>query len=96
MPLFVIIGWDMPDSREKRPTARPHHRAHWADWDEEHIVIAGPMTDFAGSLFVVDAESQAVVEAKVAADPYLALKVWSRAEVHPFTAVAPHKKYPVG
>jgi uncharacterized protein YciI len=87
---FVIIGWDAPNSKETRPEARPDHLAHWKDWAEAgRIMVAGPMTDFAGSLFIVDAESQAEVEAKAAADPYLAKGIFTRVEVHPFRKTLP-------
>lgn len=92
--LFVIIGWDGPDSREKRPDARPHHLAHWKDWDEAgKVLIAGPMTDFAGSLFIVDVESQEVAEGKIADDPYLKRGIFQRTEVHPFKGVLPARTY---
>lgn len=88
--LFVIIGWDAPDSRDKRPAARPAHLAHWSDWDTSgKIVMAGPMTDFAGSLFVVDVESQEEAERKIAGDPYIAAGIFTRTEVHPFKKTLP-------
>ncbi len=88
--LYVIIGWDAPDSKEKRPAARPAHLTHWNDWDRAgRILIAGPLTDLAGSLFIVDAESQEEVERKAAADPYAAAGVFQRIEVHPFRKVLP-------
>lgn len=88
--LFVVIGWDAADSREKRPGARPDHLAHWSDWNQSgKIVMAGPMTDFAGSLFVVEAESQEEAERKIAADPYIAAGVFQRTEVHPFKKTLP-------
>lgn len=92
--LFVFIGWDTPDSKEKRPGLRPAHLQHWRDWDDAgRVVVAGPMTDFAGSLFVVDAPDQSVVEAKAAADPYMLGGVFARTEVHPFKGVLPAKTY---
>jgi len=91
--LFVVIGWDAPDSRDKRPAARPAHLDHWSGWDRAgRILVAGPLTDFAGSLFIVEAETQEEVERKIAADPYLAAGVFARTEVHPFKKVLPTER----
>jgi uncharacterized protein YciI len=88
--LFVLIGWDAGDSREKRPGLRPAHLEYWRPLDEAgRVVIAGRMTDFAGSLFIVEAESQAEVEALAAGDPYVVGGVFARTEVHPFKKVLP-------
>lgn len=88
--LFVVIGWDAPDSREERPAVRPKHLEYWSDWDKAGKVIAGgPMTDFAGSLFIVDAADQAEAEAKIANDPYVAAGIFVRTEVHPYVKVLP-------
>ncbi|MEO8376510.1 MAG: YciI family protein [Candidatus Sumerlaeota bacterium] len=92
--LFVIIGWDAVDSKEKRPRVRPDHLAHWKAMDDAgRVILAGPMTDFSGSLFVVDAESQEAVEAHMATDPYVLQDVFQRVEVHPFKGVMPAKIY---
>ena len=94
MPLFVLIGWDGPDSKEKRPAARPSHVAYWTPWDTAgKIVLAGPMTDFAGSLFIVDAESEAEARGRIENDPYVAAGIFVRTECHPFKGVFPMAKY---
>lgn len=92
--LFVVIGRDVPDSPEKRPAARPAHLAHWKPWDDAgRVVIAGPMTDFAGSLFIVEADTQAEVDAQAKADPYVAEGVFASVEVHAFKAVLPSSRH---
>ncbi|MCC6545883.1 hypothetical protein IT570_01850 [Candidatus Sumerlaeota bacterium] len=92
--LFVIIGWDVADSKERRPLVRPEHLAHWKEMDESgRVILAGPMTDFAGSLFIVDMESQQAAEAHAAKDPYVLKGVFQRVEVHPFKAVMPARTY---
>lgn len=94
--LCVCIGWDGPDSKEKRPGARPDHVAYWTPWDEAgKIVIAGPMTDFAGSLFIVEVENLEEAQQKIENDPYVAAGVFARTEVHPFRGVFPTKTYAV-
>ncbi len=92
--LFVLIGWDAPGSKEKRPAAREDHLAYWKPWDEAgRIVIAGPMTDFAGSLFIVDVETEDEAREKIENDPYLAAGVFERTEAHPFKGVLPSIVY---
>lgn len=92
--LFVIIGWDAPDSREKRPANRPAHLEYWKEWDESgRVLLAGPMTDFAGSLFIVDVETKEIAEEKIRHDPYLKAGVFARTEVHPFKGVMPARVY---
>ncbi len=88
--LFVAIGWDAPDSREKRPAARAAHLEHWRGWVESgRVVLAGPMTDFAGSLFLLRAGAIEEVRAQIEADPYVAAGVFQRVEVHPFRKTLP-------
>lgn len=92
--LFVLIGWDTPDSRDKRPGARPDHLAHWKPLEEAgRIIIAGPMTDFAGSLFIAEFDSIDEARAMIETDPYLAAGVFARTEVHPFRGVLPFGKW---
>lgn len=94
---FVLIGWDTPDSKEKRPAARPDHLAHWKPWDDEgRILLAGPMTDFAGSLFIVEADSQDEAANHIANDPYVKAGVFERTEAHPFKPVLPAKTWQAG
>lgn len=90
MEFFIAIGWDAPDSREKRPAIRPQLLAYWKEWEDQgRIQIAGPMTDFAGSLFIVQAPSRADVEAKIRNDPYVQAGIFVRTEVHPFKPSLP-------
>jgi uncharacterized protein YciI len=88
--LFVIIGRDARDSVELRPKHRPAHLAHLDKIERDgRLVLAGPLTDGAGSLIVVDAENAAQVWADVAADPYVQNGVFQDVEVHPFLRVFP-------
>lgn len=93
MQHFVVIGWDTPNSKDLRPGARPAHLAHWKPWDDAgKILVAGPMTDFAGSLFIVEAETQEEVDKQAQGDPYIAAGVFRKVEVHPFKKVFPLPK----
>lgn len=88
--LFVIIGRDARDAREKRPAHRPAHLAHLEPLASTgRVVLAGPLTDGAGSLIVVEAESLAEVWSLVGRDPYVANGIFESVEVHPFVQVFP-------
>jgi uncharacterized protein len=88
--LFVIIGHDAPDGKEKRPAVRPAHLAHLQPLvDQGKLLLAGPFTDGTGSLIVVDAESRAAVWQLVANDPYVTNGIFNHVEVKPFLQVFP-------
>lgn len=88
--LFVIIGHDARDAKEKRPTHRPAHLAHLEPLSKEgKVILAGPLTDGAGSLIVVEAESLGAVWSLVGRDPYVINGIFERVEVHPFLQVFP-------
>jgi uncharacterized protein YciI len=89
--LFVIIGHDARDAQEKRPIHRPAHLAHLEPLAQAgRVILAGPLTDGAGSLIVVDADSLAAVWELVGRDPYVVNGIFDRVEVHPFLQVFPH------
>jgi uncharacterized protein YciI len=88
--LYVIIGHDAPDAREKRPRVRPAHLAHLEPLSRAgRVKLAGPFLDRTGSLIVVEADSLAEVWALVARDPYVTEGVFDRVEVKPFRQVMP-------
>jgi len=92
LTLFVIIGHDAPDAKEKRPQQRPAHLAHLEPLAQQgKVVIAGPFTDGSGSLIIVDAESRAAVWDLVSRDPYVTSGVFNRVEVKPFLQVFPQR-----
>jgi uncharacterized protein YciI len=89
--LFVIIGHDSRDARDKRPLHRPAHLSHLEPLVKAgKIILAGPLTDGAGSLIVVEAESLGAVWNLVGRDPYVTNGIFERVEVHPFMQVFPH------
>ena len=87
---FVILGFDGPEGQAKRQI---HRSAHLASLEllnhEGKVVIAGPFTDQAGSLIIIEAES--LEEAKRIAynDPYTAHGIFERVEIHPFRQILP-------
>ncbi len=88
--LFVIIGHDARDAKEKRPQHRPAHLAHLEPLAEDgRVRLAGPLTDGAGSLIVLEAGSLAEVWELVGRDPYVTNGIFERVEVHPFLQVFP-------
>ena len=90
MPLYVMIGHDAPDSKEKRPVHRPAHLAHLAPLAQVgKVPLAGPFTDGSGSLVVLEAESLAAAWAIVARDPYVVNGIFNHVEVKPFLRVFP-------
>ena len=88
--LFVIIGHDTRDAKEKRPLHRPAHLAHLEPLSQAgRVILAGPLTDGAGSLIVIEAESLGAAWQIVGSDPYVANGIFERVEVHPFVRVFP-------
>jgi uncharacterized protein YciI len=88
--LYVIIGHDARDAKEKRPAHRPAHLAHLEPLSKAgKVILAGPLTDGAGSLIVVEQDSLAAVWELVGRDPYVTNGIFERVEVHPFLQVFP-------
>ncbi|MBI4400795.1 MAG: YciI family protein [Nitrospirae bacterium] len=87
---FVIFGFDGPDGQALRKIHRPAHLAKLETLDAQgRVVLAGPLTDKAGSLIVIEADSLEEAEAFAKEDPYTVNGVFERIEVHPFMQVFP-------
>jgi uncharacterized protein YciI len=88
--LYVIIGHDAPDARDKRPQVRPAHLEHLQPLSAAgRVKLAGPLLDRSGSLIVLEAGSLAEAWAIVARDPYVTEGIFNRVEVKPFQQVFP-------
>ena len=88
--LYVILGHDAPDAREKRPAIRPAHLAHLDPLAHAgRVKLAGPFLDRTGSLIVLEADSLADVWAIVGRDPYVTEGIFNHVEVKPFQQVLP-------
>ena len=88
--LYVILGHDAPDAREKRPQVLPALLEHLAPLARAgRIKLAGPLLDRTGSLIVLEADSLAEVWAIVGRDPYVTEGIFNRVEVKPFQQVLP-------
>ena len=87
---YVIIGWDGPEGQSKRPLYRPAHLEHLERLRKQgQLVCAGPFTDKAGSLVIIEANTVEQAERIANGDPYFTNGVFERVEVHPFNQVFP-------
>ena len=88
--IFVIIGHDGPDGQAKRKLHRQAHLERMDPLDKAgKVVLAGPFTDQAGSLIIIEAASLEEAKAFAAGDPYVTQGIFARYEVHPFDQVYP-------
>jgi len=87
---FVIIGYDGPEGEAKRKIHRPAHLANLEPLDRQgRVILAGPLTNKAGSLMVLEFGSQEEAEQFASQDPYTRHGVFQRVEIHPFMQVLP-------
>ena len=95
MSLFIMIGFDRPDSAERRVRIREQHLAHISGLDREgRIAYAGPIRDDAdersiGSVIVLSAASLEEARTLVDRDPYVTAGVFESVSVSPFKQVFP-------
>ena len=88
--IFAIIGYDGPDGQEKRKVHRQAHLDRMNVLDKAgQVLLAGPFTDKAGSLIVIDMPSLEEARAFAESDPYVTKGIFARYEIHPFTQVFP-------
>lgn len=98
--LYVIIGKDVADSRERRQGARSDHLARLhALQDDGRLVLAGPFpaidsedpgpAGYHGSLIVAEFDSLEDAQAWAEADPYMEAGVYLDVQVLPFRRVLP-------
>lgn len=87
---FVIIGYDSPQGEARRKIHRTAHLANLEPLDRQgRVVLAGPLTDKAGSLLVLEFETREEAENFISHDPYTVHGVFERVEIHPFFQVFP-------
>ena len=86
---FVILGFDGPDGQEKRKIYRPAHLASLEPLSRKgRVIMAGPFTDQAGSLIIVETDSLEEAKRIAQDDPYTIHGVFERVEVHPFQQIS--------
>lgn len=86
--LFTIFCIDKPGVAEKRNAVQNAHRDYLA-LSSIKLVMSGPLVDddgetVVGSLYVVEAEDRAEVEAFQKDDPLVAADLWESIEVRAF------------
>jgi uncharacterized protein len=89
--LFAIHALDRAGALPRRLAAYDAHKAFLADTTAfaVRIVMSGPLVaddgaTMIGSLFLVEAEDRAAVEAFNAADPFAAAGIWERVTITGF------------
>ena len=88
MPLFILNARDKADALEIRMANRPAH-LEWASQFSDRICMAGPVftedgETFAGSVFVMEMDSLADMEAWAAEDPYAKAGLFASVEIKHF------------
>lgn len=97
---YAIVGTDVPDSLEKRKSARPAHIERLQKLLEEgRLMVAGPFpaidaedpgpAGFTGSLILAEFPSLSDAQAWADADPYIAAGVYASVSVKPFRKALP-------
>jgi uncharacterized protein YciI len=86
--LFVVHCLDKPDGLPRRLATYDEHKARLAK-NEVPSVISGPLvaddgTTMIGSMFILDAERKADVEAYISADPFAKADVWASVSIEAF------------
>jgi len=85
---FVIHCIDQEGALAQRLANYEAHKAYLQTAPVK-IIISGPLLaqdqeTMIGSLFLIEAEDQASVEAFNAGDPFRKAGIWERIEIHPF------------
>ena len=86
--LFAIFCIDKPGMMETRKATMPAH-IEYLGTDPIKVVVSGPLVSddgasIVGSLFIVEAENRAAVEAFQSGDPLVAAGIWETVEVRAF------------
>lgn len=88
MPLFILNARDKAGALDIRMANRPAH-LEWAKAASNKILMAGPVfaedgKTFAGSVFVLEMETLADVQAWAAQDPYTKAGLFETVEIKHF------------
>jgi len=97
---FAIVGTDVPDSLERRKSARPGHLARLEKLQAEgRLLLAGPFpaiesedpgpAGFTGSLIIAEFPTLEDAQRWAESDPYVAAGVYAGVEVKPFRQTLP-------
>ena len=97
---YAIIGQDVPNSLDKRMTARPAHVTRLQELQSQgRLLLAGPFpavdaldpgaAGFTGSLIVAEFPTLASAQDWANADPYVIAGVYAEVRVQPFRKTFP-------
>ena len=97
---YAIVGYDTPNSLDKRVAARPAHVARLqAMQTDGRLLLAGPFpaidavdsgaAGFTGSLIVAEFTSLQAAQDWANADPYFAAGVYASVDIKPFKKTFP-------
>ncbi|HET7587685.1 MAG TPA: YciI family protein [Gammaproteobacteria bacterium] len=97
---YVIVGEDVPDSLDKRGSARSAHLERLQALQEAgRLLLAGPFpavdspdpgpSGFSGSLIIAEFDSLEDAKRWADADPYVAAGVYRQVTVKPFRQTLP-------
>ena len=86
--IFVIFCLDKPGMQQRRTEVLPAHRTY-VDTTDIKQIMSGPLVDDdgktpIGSLYVVEAENRAALEAYQRNDPLVQANIWASMEVRAF------------
>lgn len=95
MMLYVIIAEDVPNSLEKRMSARPEHLARLTELQNQgRLLLAGPLpaidsedpgpAGFTGSLIVAEFSGLEAAKNWAETDPFVREGVYAKVTVKPF------------
>lgn len=88
--MYVMIGRDGPQGQELRKIHREAHLEKLQNLSKAgKILLAGPLTDGAGSLIVFNVATKTEAELIAKTDPYVMNRVFESYELHPFQKVLP-------
>ncbi|MES2723491.1 MAG: YciI family protein [Pseudomonadota bacterium] len=89
MALFVLICLDKPNALDLRMATRPAHLAYAGTFSNV-VKLGGPILDdkgdMAGSLIVMEGETQEVAQAFNRDDPYTLAGLFQSVQILPFRA----------
>ena len=90
MPLFAVIGLDLPDALGKRNAGLADHRAYLKAHDERMLLV-GPLRDDSGnscgSVYVFEADSSNQIQEWLSREPFVKAGVYDSLLIRRFEPV---------
>lgn len=96
MPLYALIGHDVPNSQAKRQAIRSAHLERLQILHaQQRLILAGPTPakhdepTMTGSIIIAEFANDADVQMWVSEEPYLQTGVYSHVDIKPFIQALP-------